>query len=145
MKVRAVLVCVLSVVLLLGLSGSVPAQSKRVIQVSLTSWKFEPEILKVNEGDVVVLQLSNNAERFPHNIASAYLNTVNFTVRGDGVEGTTAEGWKRVQLEAGKKAEVEFVAKGRGQVGFICSVFDHASRGMTGAFILWPPGYHPNP
>ncbi len=90
----------------------------------------------------MVLQLANVDPQRPHNIASAFWNTVNFTVRGDAVQGTN-EGLKRVQLEAGKTAEVEFVAKGRGQVVFICSVFDHASRGMTGAVIIWPPGYGP--
>jgi len=122
-------------------TGSVPAQTKQIIKINLSSWKFDPDIIKVNDGDRVVLQLSNVDSQRPHNIASAFLNTVDLTVRGDAVQGTTPDGWKRVQLEPGKNGEVEFVAKGRGQVSFICSVFDHASRGMTGAMIIWPPGY----
>ncbi len=141
MKVRVLVTGVLVLVLLLGLSGTVPAQSKRVIKIALSSWKFEPDIIKFDQGDTVVLQLGNIDPQRPHNIASSYLNTVDFAVRGDGAQGTTTEGWKRVQLEPGKNAEVEFTAKGRGQVVFICTVFDHASRGMTGAMIIWPAGY----
>ncbi len=129
-------------VLLFGVSGPAPAQTKLVIKINLSSWKFEPDIIKFNDGDTVVLQLVNVDSQRPHNIASAFLNTVDLTLRGDAVQGTTPDGWKHVQVEPGKTGEIEFVAKGRGQVGFICSVFDHASRGMTGAMIIWPAGYH---
>lgn len=127
--------------LLLGLGGPAPAQTRRVIKVNLSSWKFEPNILKVNDGETVVLQLVNVDSQRPHNISSSYFSNLNLTVRGDAVQGTTNDGWKRVQVEPGKSAELEFVAKGRGQVSFICAVFDHASRGMTGALIIWPPGF----
>ena len=40
-------------------------------------------------------------------------------------------------------AELEFVAKGHGQWGFICSLRNHASLGQTGTIVIWPPGYHP--
>ncbi len=143
MRMRGLAAGVLGVVLLLGFSGPAPAQTKRVIKINLSSWKFEPNILKFNDGDTVVFELANVDPQRPHNIASTYWSTVDFTVRGDAVQGTTNDGWKRVQLEAGKTAEIEFVAKGRGQVVFICSVFDHATRGMTGAMIIWPPGYTP--
>ncbi len=143
MTARILAVGVLAMVLLFGVSGPAPAQTKRVIKINLSSWKFEPDIIKTNEGDTVVLQLVNVDSQRPHNIASAFLNTVNFTVRGDAAQGTTPEGWKHVQVEPGKTGEVEFVAKGRGQVVFICSVFDHATRGMTGAMIIWPAGYNP--
>lgn len=141
MRMRGLAAGVLGVVLLLGFNGPVPAQTRRVIKINMSSWKFEPDIIKFNDGDTVVLQLANVDPQRPHNIASTYLSTVDFTVRGDGVQGTTNDGRKRVQVEAGKNAEIEFVAKGRGQVGFICGVFDHATRGMTGAMIIWPPGY----
>ncbi len=142
MSVRGLAVCVLAMVLVFGVNGRAPAQTKRLIKINMSSWKFEPDIIKFNEGDAVVLQLVNVDSQRPHNISSAFLNTVNFTVRGDAAQGTTPEGLKLVQVEPGKTGEVEFVAKGRGQVGFICSVFDHATRGMTGAMIIWPAGYH---
>ncbi len=142
MNARAAFVSVVVVALLLALTGAVPAQSKRVIKISLSSWKFEPNILTFNEGDTVVLQLANIDTQRPHNISSKYFDSVNFTVRGDAAQGTAPDGRERLQLEPGKTAEIEFVATGRGQVSFICTVFDHATRGMTGAMIIWPPGYH---
>ena len=39
-------------------------------------------------------------------------------------------------------AEITFVAKGRGQYGLVCNLYNHASRGQTGAFVVWPAGYH---
>ena len=141
---RVLATCVLAMVLLFGVSRPAPAQTKRVIKINMSSWKFEPDIIKTNEGDTVVLQLVNvDSSKRLHSIASAFLNTVNLTVRGDAVQGTTPDGLKRVQVEPGKTGEVEFVAKGRGQVGFVCTVFDHAERGMTGAMIIWPAGYNP--
>ncbi len=82
MKVRVLVTGVLVLVLLLGLSGTVSAQSKRVIKIALSSWKFEPDIIKFDQGDTVVLQLANIDPQRPHNIASSYLNTVDFAIRG---------------------------------------------------------------
>ncbi len=145
MNVRVVFAGLLVVGLLLGGGSPAPAQTKRVIKITMSSWKFEPNIIKLNDGDTVVLELVNVDPQRPHNISSAFLNPVNLTIRGDGVQGMSPDGLKRVQVEAGKSAEVEFVARGRGQASFVCTVFDHASRGMTGALILWPPGYAPGP
>ncbi len=51
MRMRGLAAGVLGVVLLLGFSGPVPAQTRRVIKINLSSWKFEPNILKFNDGD----------------------------------------------------------------------------------------------
>ncbi len=145
MRIRIALAGALAALLFFALSTISPAQSKRVFKVSLVSFKFEPDLITMNEGDRVVLQLTNNDEKRNHAIASAYFSTVDLTVRGDAKQGVTSDGLKYVQLEPGKSAEVEFVAMGRGQTAFICSVFDHASRGQTGAFIIWPEGYRTKP
>jgi uncharacterized cupredoxin-like copper-binding protein len=138
MKLRIALAIVLLVGITLGMARSVPAQmSKRVvIEVKMDSFKFEPNQIKFNEGDTVVLKLANvDARGRPHNIASAWLTNQQLTLRGDGQESTT-EGRKAVRVEAGKQAEVEFVAKGKGSAAFICSLFNHADNGMTGAFFV---------
>lgn len=145
MRIGIVLMGALAVVLLYSLSTVSLAQPTRVIRVSLVSFKFEPDLIIMNEGDKVVLQLQNDDPRRNHNIASLYLQTVDLTVTGDAKVGVTPDGLKYVLLEPGKKAVVEFVARGRGQFSFICSVFNHAALGETGAFIVWPPGYHPKP
>ncbi len=138
---RLVMIGVLIAVLTLGLSTAVPAQtpSKVVIEVKMDSFKFEPSQIKFNEGDTVVLKLMNVDSRGrPHNISSGWLVSVPLTIRGDGSE-SSFEGRKAVRVESGKAAEVEFVAKGRGSAAFLCSLFNHADSGMTGAFFIGAP------
>ena len=140
----------LVVVMLSWLGAVAPAPAKqnaRVIPIAMSSYKFEPNLFFVNEGDTVVLQLENIDPQRPHAFNSPYLSQVDFTVSGQFAQGLTPDGTKYVRLEHGQKAEITFVAKGRGQYGFICSLagagFNHAARGQTGAFVVWPAGYHP--
>lgn len=128
--------------MLVGVSGASPAQARREIHITLTSFKFDPNVFSVNEGDTIVLQLENIDKQRPHAFNSAYLSQVDFTVSGQGKQDVTKDGSKYVRLEPGEKAEITFVAKGRGQYGFLCNLFTHASNGQTGAFIVWPAGYH---
>ncbi len=142
MSVRLPAAALLVVALLFGLSSGSPAQARRVIHITLSSFKFEPSLFSVNEGDTVVLQLENVDPQRPHAFNSPYLSTVDFQVSGQFQQAVTTDGTKYVRLEPGQKAELTFVAKGRGQYGFVCNLFTHAARGQTGAFIIWPAGYH---
>ncbi|MCS7174024.1 MAG: cupredoxin domain-containing protein [Armatimonadetes bacterium] len=112
--------------------SAAPAPSRKVIRISMTSFKFDPNIIRLHEGDRMVLQLVNEDPQRPHNIASAYFDQVELIVRGEFRRGTTSDGRPFVFVEPGRQAEVEFMAKGRGQYGFICSVGQHAAQGMTG-------------
>lgn len=135
---RFAMIGVLIAMLTLGLSTAVPAQTPRkiVIEVKMDSFKFEPSQIKFNEGDTVVLKLMNVDSRGrPHNISSSWLVNIPLTIRGDGSE-SSFEGRKAVRVESGKSAEVEFVAAGRGSAAFLCSLFNHADSGMTGAFFV---------
>ncbi len=143
MRVRIPLAVLLVAGMLVGLSGTSPAQTKREIRITMASFKFEPSIFSVNEGDTVVLQLENiDDKKRPHAFNSPYLSQVDFTVTGEGKQDVTKDGTKYVQLEPGQKAELMFVAKERGQYGFVCNLFNHAAQGQTGAFVIWPAGYH---
>lgn len=135
------LVGVLLVAITLGVATSVPAQApaRRVIDVTLSEFKFEPSQITFNEGDTVVIKLRNTGPRFPHNFASRYLVNILLTVRGDARQGVS-EDRKWVAVDAGKSGEFEFVAQGRGSAALICSIFDHAERGMVGALFLKPSG-----
>lgn len=142
MKLRYVIAVLFLAAVTLGVSTSVPAQTpaRKVIEITMTSFKFEPETIRVNEGDTVVIRLRNadQAGR-PHAVASRYLTDIPLTVRGDGRQGVD-EGRKFVQVDAGKQAEFEFVASNRGSYAFICSVFIHSFAGMTGAIFVRPAG-----
>jgi uncharacterized cupredoxin-like copper-binding protein len=85
----------------------------------------------------VVLKLKNAGPQFPHNIASRYWLNISLTIRGDVRQGVS-EDRRWVALDPGKSGEVEFVAQGRGSFAILCSIFDHASRGHTGAFFVRP-------
>jgi uncharacterized cupredoxin-like copper-binding protein len=128
--------------MLVGLSGASPAQTRREIHVTMTSYKFEPNLFAVNEGDTVVLQLENIDKQRGHSFNSPYLSQVEFNVTGQGKPGVAKDGSKYVGVEPGEKAEIIFVAKGRGQYSFLCGYGTHAANGQTGAFIVWPAGYH---
>lgn len=126
-------------------SGVVAAPAPRTIQISLTSFKFEPNLIRLRAGERVVLALSNDDAQRPHNIASELFNETELVVRGEARQGMTSDGRKFVFLEPGKKAEVEFTVPrhASGQVSFICSVGQHAANGMTGAFIVSPVSASP--
>lgn len=139
--VRTAIAALLVAGLTVGCATAALAQPARrvVVEVKMDSFKFEPSQIRFNEGDTVVLRLANvDARNRRHNLASTWLNNVELTVRGDVVQGTS-EGRKWVALDAGKQGEVEFVARGRGSAAFICSLFNHAEQGMTGAFIIGGP------
>ena len=127
---------------MLGTAVAVTAQtpSRKVIEVTMTSFKYDPNQIKVQEGDSVVIRL-RNVDPFgrTHNFSSAYLLNLPVAVRGDATQGTS-EGRKWIAVEAGKTGELEFVAQGRGSFAIICSLFDHASRGHTGALFVQSAG-----
>ncbi len=133
----------IAVLLVLGISTASPAQPIREITVAMTSYKFEPSLVAFNAGDRVVLHLENNDHQRPHTISSPYFSTVDVTARGQVTPGTTRDGWKTFELEPGTKGDLEFIAHGHGQWAFISNLFNHAENGQTGAFIVWPAGYHP--
>jgi plastocyanin len=141
MTLRWLLESLLLVTVTLVTATAVPAQtpSRKAFEVTKTSWSYEPSEFRFNEGDTVVIRM-RNVDPFdrPHNISTRYWLDIPLTVRGDARQGIS-EGRKWVALDAGKSAEVEFVARGRGSFAIICSIFDHASRGQTGTFFILPP------
>lgn len=141
MKYRSVIVGLAVAGVALAMPSAVPAQTpaRRVFEVTMTSWKYEPGEFRFNEGDTVVIRM-RNVDPFGrvHNISTRYWMDTPLTVRGDARHGVS-EDRRWVALDAGKQGEVEFVARGRGSFAILCTIFDHASRGQTGAFFVLPP------
>jgi plastocyanin len=138
MRVRSVIAGVLVVAVALGMAAGAAAQTpaRKVIDVTMTSYVFDPKEIRVGEGDVVVIRLRNiDPQGRRHNLASTWLMDIPLTVRGDATQGTSG-GRRWVAVDAGKAGEFEFVAKGPGSHQFLCSLFNHAERGQTGTFVV---------
>ena len=142
MRVRRLAVFALVAVATLGTAAAVRAQApqRKIIEITTTSYKYDPSTIKFNEGDTVVVRIRNiDPVGRAHNFSTSYLLNIPVTVRGDATQGVS-EGRKWVALDAGKSAEIEFVAQGRGSFAILCSLFDHASRGHTGMLFVQAPG-----
>lgn len=142
MRTRIIVTGVMVAAVTLGIATGVPGQtpSRRVIDISMVSYKFEPNQIRITEGETVVIRLKNNDQSGRrHNFASAYLLNVPITVRGDGEEGTS-DGRRFVSVQAGKQAELEFVVRNSGSYPFLCTVFNHASLGQTGTLVVAASG-----
>lgn len=126
---------------LVGLGAGAGAQPVDTIKVSMVSFKFEPDLIRLHEGQRTVIHLSNDDPQRAHSLASIYWNTVTYTVQGPAKQGVTPDGVKYVLLDPGQTADVAFVPAARGQWSMFCSVFNHAARGETGAIVVWPAGY----
>jgi plastocyanin len=121
-------------------AGAAAGPAPRTIRVSMTSFKFDPSVIQLRQGERVVLELVNEDPQRPHNIASEVFNQTELVVRGEFRQGTTSDGRRFVFVDSGKRAEVEFTVPRlpAGQVAFVCSVGQHAAQGMTGAFVVRP-------
>lgn len=137
------LTLVLAIGVVLAAGRISPAAPVRTFKMTMTSYKFTPDLVTVNEGDRVIIQLEDIDPKPDqgHALASPYFSTVDLAVRGQAKIGTTRDGWRMVQVDPRGKAEVEFTAKGRGQWQFICPYSNHAANGQTGAFVIWPAEY----
>ncbi len=125
-----------AVALLLALAPALPvqAQAKRTIRIVATSYKFEPSLIQVRQGETVVLQLVNSdTEGRNHSVAAELFEKANATSRGDIVRTGTFEGRRFFAAEPGKQLEVEFVARDRGSFAFFCGISNHAALGQVGA------------
>ncbi len=130
------------VFVMMGQSAAVAqAPAKKVIRIVATSFKFEPSLVEVRQGETVVLQLVNGDAvegGRNHSINSQLFTMIPVTARGDiaaqGVQGDRAF-WA---FAPGKQIEVEFTASTRGSFTFVCGIGNHAAQGQVGAINVLP-------
>jgi len=143
MRFRSILPALLLLAALILPVVSSPAQAqtgpRKVIQITMVSYKFTPALITVNQGDTVVLQVSNDdPDRRNHAIAARLFTRIEATATGDFRTGVGDER-RFFAAEPGKKFELTFVASERGSFPFVCGVFDHSSRGLSGAINVLAP------
>jgi plastocyanin len=143
MRERGIALVLIVTAVLAAPSVTVPAQAqgaRHVIAVSMTSWKFEPSLITVKQGDTVVLQLSNDdSDRRNHSFAARWLIGKQVTARGQIAREGEDDGRRFYAVAPEQKAEIEFVMSERGSFPFVCGVFDHGSRGQVGAINVLGP------
>lgn len=134
-------------VLVITAAAAVPGQAqgtKRVIKMSMVSYKFIPDtvsasfgdspIININRGETVILQVSNDdPERRNHSIAARWLVNMDVQARGQ-VRTGTGDDRRFFAAQPGEKFELEMTFSQSGSFPFVCGVFDHGSRGQTGVF-----------
>ncbi len=141
MQTRGMLIAaVLALVLAIPAGLPVRAQGNRkVIQITVVSYKFTPDLFTVNQGDTVVIQLSNeDPDKRNHSFAARWLVGKQVTVRGQVAREGVDDERRFFAVAPGTKAEIEFVASEPGSFPFVCGVFDHGSRGQVGAMNVLP-------
>ncbi|HEV8340361.1 MAG TPA: cupredoxin domain-containing protein [bacterium] len=142
MKTRWITIGLAAAALLLSLAPALPvaAQAKRTIRIVATSYKFEPSLVQVRQGETVVLELVNaDTEGRNHSLAAELFEKANATSRGDVARTGSFEGRRFFAAAPGKQLEVEFVASERGSFAFFCGISNHAAMGQVGAINVLPP------
>src|SRR2546426_7214121 len=127
--------------LLLTVPAGLPvrAAGRKVIQITMVSWKFTPDLFTVTQGDTVVLQLSNeDPDKRNHSFAARWLVGKQVIVRGQVAREGIDDERRFFAVAPGTKVEIEFVASEPGSFPFVCGVFDHGSRGQVGAMNVLP-------
>jgi plastocyanin len=136
--VRLLATLSLVILIMVTMVRAVPVRAQaqpKVFEITATSFKFEPNLISVTEGDRVVVRMRNaDAQNRPHDMASRYFEGLALQVR-TGTQGSD-EGRKYVRVPAGQTSEFEFTASNPGSYAFICSVFVHSFAGMTGSILV---------
>ena len=141
MRTRWMLImAVLALVLAIPAGQTARAQgARKVIQITAVSYKFTPDLFTVNQGDTVVIQLTNaDPDKRNHSFAARWLVGKQVTVRGQVAREGVDDERRFFAVAPGTQAEIEFVASDPGSFPFVCGVFDHGSRGQTGAMNVLP-------
>lgn len=113
---------------LLALPAAAAAQpSARTVEVTLSSFDFTPNAIRLRAGEPIVLHLVNSG-RGGHNFAAP-----EFFAAATGVSGPVREG----KVEVGSHASVDVrLTPARGHYRLRCTHLLHTAFGMTGEIVV---------
>lgn len=100
-------------------SSPVNVLPAKEITVNGSEFKFEPGSINLKKGQRVKLTLKNTG-KFPHNFVISDLSVSTKTI------------------QAGESDMVEFTPDRDGSFSFICTVDEHAAKGMKGSATIQP-------
>src|SRR5256712_3497443 len=139
---RRWILLIAALLLLLTVPAGLPVRaqgSRKVIQITMVSWKFTPDFFTVTQGDTVVLQLSNeDPDKRNHSFAARWLVGKQVIVRGQVAREGIDDERRVFALAPGTKVEIEIVAAEPGAFPFVCGVLDPGSPRPGGAMNVLP-------
>ena len=117
----------LTALLMLTAPAASPAQDVRIVEVELSSFDFDPDMIRLRAGEPVVLRLVNRGGG-GHNFVAP-----DFFAAARGVSGPVDEG--AVELRAREIVEVRLVPT-RGRYRLRCTHTLHSTLGMRGRIVV---------
>jgi len=114
--------------LLLVASVTAPAQEPHVVQVQLSSFKFEPAEIHLRAGEPVVLRLTNTSNG-GHNFAAPQFFGAATIQDGGGLEDGA------IEVPSGQTREIR-LAPARGTYRLRCTHTLHTTFGMSGSIVV---------
>lgn len=119
--------CLLLLPLLLAFAVGAAAQNVRTVQVELSSFDFDPEVIRLRAGEPVVLRLANSGGG-GHNFSAP-----RFFAAASGVSGPVRDG--AVEVASRSTVEVRLVPR-RGEYRLRCTHTLHSALGMRGRIVV---------
>ena len=114
--------------LLLAASVAAPAQEPRIVQVQLSSFKFEPKEIHLRAGEPVVLRLTNTSDG-GHNFAAPQFFGAATIQSGGGLEDGA------IEVPEGQTREIRLTPV-RGTYRLRCTHTLHTTFGMSGSIVV---------
>ena len=114
--------------LLLVASVAAPAQEPRIVQIQLSSFKFEPKEIHLRAGEPVVLRLTNTSDG-GHNFAAPQFFGAAAIQSGGGLEDGA------IEVPEGQTREIRLTPV-RGTYRLRCTHTLHTTFGMSGSIIV---------
>lgn len=110
--------------------GAARPQTPPVIEVTLTSYSFEPRVLRLRLGEEQILRLSNR--RGSHDFSSPALFAASRL--DEGSAALVRDG--RVELDSGQTVELRLTPLRAGTYPLRCTHLFHSTFGMNGQVIV---------
>jgi len=118
----------LAVILALPVIASAqPPAAAPVVRVELSSFDFDPTIVRLRAGEPVVLRLVNRGDR-DHDFSAPL-----FFTNATGVSGPVRNG--KVEVEGGRTVDVRLTPR-RGNYRLKCTHTFHSTLGMEGDIVV---------